>query len=384
MSSSLPEHPCLDQYRRQAKDLLRAAQAGDSASIDVIRSFHPKALGKPKLRLTDTQHVVARREGFESWPKLKAQIIASETEDFFNEVDAGDVEAVKRRLTRLPILANASGGGGQTALHQAAEHNDVPMAEVLIKAGADPKRFFGYSAHTAMSWAITVGSFDFARELVRLGDKADLFSAAGLGDLALVQAFWENGKLRPHASLTGSSRFAADGSRLPRPPETDADVVSDAFVMACRSGHKDVALWLLSKGADLAFRGYIGGTGLHWAEYSGNAELCQSLRDAGASDELEDAEFLAVPFAFGLLVPSAWGLLPRVTRWLDAHPADVNIRGGYGTALNAAAWNGQLGVAMLLLERGADANATNAAGLTPLQVAYHREFPELAKLFESI
>ena len=382
--SSLPEHPCLDQYRRQAKDLLHAAKAGDPSVLELFRATHPKCLDKPQLKLTDAQYVVARREGYASWPKFRDAVVTAETKDFFDEVENADVEAVQRRLARMPKLVNATREGGESALHVAAGHNDVALAEVLVKAGADTKRLFGYSAHTALSWAITVGSFEFAQELVRLGDEPDLFSAAGLGDLGRVQAFWREGKMRSHPSTTGSSRFAADGTRLPRPPETELEVISDAMVIACRNGHPDVALWLLSKGADLTFRGYIGGTALHWAEYSGNQELCAKLRAAGASDELEDAEFLAHPVAFGLLVTAAWGIVPRLSRLLDIHPENVNIRGGYGTALNAAAWNNQLECAKLLLSRGADATLKNAAGLTPLEVAYHKGFPELVVLFESI
>jgi len=382
--SSLPEHACLDHYRRQAKDLFRSYTAGDTVATDLFRKYHPAALNKPKLRLTDAQHVVARREGFASWPKLKAAVVESETRDFFDEVQRGDVESAKKRLSRLPILAKAIAEGGETALHIAAEGNDVSLAEPLIKAGADLKRMYGYSAHTAMSWAITVGSMEFARELVRLGDKPDLFGAAGMGDLNLVRSFWVDGKLRPNASTTGSSRFAADGSRLHRPPETEAEIISDAFVMACRNGQLDVAVWLLSKGADLSFRGYIGGTGLHWAEYSGNQELCEVLRSNGASDESEDDSFRARPRAFGMIVPAAWGLVPRLIRRLDAYPEDVDIRGGYGTPLNAAAWNGQIEGVRVLLSRGADPMATNAAGATPLDVARHREFPGLVALFESL
>jgi len=382
--SSLPEHPCLDQYRRQAKELFRAALAGDADALSLVRKHHPKALTKSKLRLTDAQHVIACREGFASWPKLKAEVITAETNDFFDEVRRGDVDAVTRRLARLPILGKATTEDGETALHVAADHNDVALAEILIKAGADPKKFYGYSAHTAMSWAITVGSFEFARELVRLGDEPDLFVAAGLGELDRVRTFWEGGKLRANASTTGSSRFASDGSRLPRPPVSDVDVISDALVMACRSGQLEVACWLLGKGADVSFRGYIGGTALHWGEYSGNLELCELLRSAGASDELEDAEFRARPRAFGLLVTAAWGLEAGLARLLDQHPEDVNVRGGWGTALNAAAWNGQLGTAKLLLSRGADPKAKNEAGLTPRDVARHRGFAALVELFESL
>ena len=161
-------------------------------------------------------------------------------------------------------------------------------------------------------------------------------------------------------------------------------MISDAFVLACRSGYTEVALWLLGQGADLGFRGYMGATALHWAEYSGNQELCQSLRVAGASDELLDHELLAKPHPFGIIVTAAWGIVPRLRRHLDLYPDDINITGGYGTALNAAAWNGNLEATKLLLSRGADATLKNAAGATPLDVARFRGFPDLVALFESL
>jgi len=136
-------------------------------------------------------------------------------------------------------------------------------------------------------------------------------------------------------------------------------------------------------GADIGFRGYLGATALHWAEYSGDQELCSQLRAAGASDELEDSEFRANPRAFGLIVPAAWGLVPRLIHNLDYRPEDINCRGGYGTALNAAAWNGQLETSKVLLARGADATLRNEAGLTPLDVARHRNFLPLIELFEA-
>ena len=378
--SSLPEKPCLDQYRRRAKDLLRSARSGDSAALETLKTHHPNALLKPLLRLTDAQCAVARSEGFVSWPKLKSEVLAAEAADFFAELRSRDAESALRRLGREPELAKCISQDGETPLHVAAEHGLVALAEALVKAGADPQKKYGYSAHTALSWAITVGALDFARELVHLGDQPDLFSAAGLGDLPRVQGFWEGGKLRPNASKTGSSRFAPDGSRLARPPESDAEVISDAMVFACRSGEKDVAMWLVGQGADLEFRGYIGGAALHWAEYSGNQDLCAWLRESGASDEADDNAYLARPHAFGLIVPVSWGLEPRVRRFLDRFPGDVDITSGSGTPLMVAAHDGKLETANILLEFGADPGIRNAEGLTPSEIARAQGHEEVATL----
>ena len=169
------------------------------------------------------------------------------------------------------------------------------------------------------------------------------------------------GELRPNPSTTGSSRYSDTGERLPCPPTRPEDVVSDALYIACRSAQPEVARWLLDHGADPNWRGFLGGSCLAWAEFSGNAELCALLRARGASDELIDSEFRATPKVFGLMVLVAWGFWPdRLRARLSADPSIVHSRGGWGTLLNAAAYNGQIESAKILLEFGADKTARNA------------------------
>src|SRR5262249_29330361 len=113
---------------------------------------------------------------------------------------------------------------------------------ILLDAGADPDARLGRSAHGALSWAATVRAFKSAKVLMSRGSKPDLFSAAGLGELDAVRGFFDDdGNLKPDASQTGSSRYAADGSLLPCPPPTPREVVSDALYVACRQGHVDVS-----------------------------------------------------------------------------------------------------------------------------------------------
>lgn len=74
MSTNFPSRPHLQHLRAQAKTLLAALRAGSAEAEATIREHHP-GLGKRPLdpaafKLADAQLVVARRSGFESWPKL--------------------------------------------------------------------------------------------------------------------------------------------------------------------------------------------------------------------------------------------------------------------------------------------------------------------------
>jgi hypothetical protein len=67
----LPERPNLDQLRRQARELLRAALKGDPRATRRIGR-----LSKP-LTLSAAQLALAREHGFPSWVRLKAAVESS-------------------------------------------------------------------------------------------------------------------------------------------------------------------------------------------------------------------------------------------------------------------------------------------------------------------
>ncbi|HEX7158531.1 MAG TPA: ankyrin repeat domain-containing protein [Edaphobacter sp.] len=81
MSKQLPARPSLEQYRKQAKDLLKAHSASDHTALERIRQHHPTlhklpldAISSAPFSLTDAQLVLAREHNFESWPKFAAHI----------------------------------------------------------------------------------------------------------------------------------------------------------------------------------------------------------------------------------------------------------------------------------------------------------------------
>ncbi len=70
MTSALPVRPDLEHLRRQAKNLLRRAQAGEPSAVARV---HPHAAELP-IALATAQLVVAREHGFDSWGQLKALV----------------------------------------------------------------------------------------------------------------------------------------------------------------------------------------------------------------------------------------------------------------------------------------------------------------------
>src|SRR5690349_24474703 len=73
-SLSLPPKSSLENLRKQAKSLLRAAHANDANARAKFVELHPDANQLVNLTLSDAQLVIARSYGFSSWPKLKQHV----------------------------------------------------------------------------------------------------------------------------------------------------------------------------------------------------------------------------------------------------------------------------------------------------------------------
>src|SRR5438876_8584478 len=80
-SRSLPPNANLEQQKKQARELLRAALAHDREALRRVGDHHPRLRGRPLQELTqvplalqDAQLVLAREYGFSSWAGLKHEI----------------------------------------------------------------------------------------------------------------------------------------------------------------------------------------------------------------------------------------------------------------------------------------------------------------------
>src|SRR6266566_4765658 len=127
----LPFPASLEEYQKQAEQLLEACRAGDPAALEIVRHKHPRFLDEkvpwlPKrqsesevrtatLELSDAQLTVARSYDFASWPRLVEWVEAVAPKDspvsrFESAVEAvisGDVATLASRLSENPDLVRA-------------------------------------------------------------------------------------------------------------------------------------------------------------------------------------------------------------------------------------------------------------------------------------
>ena len=100
MTTSLPLRPNLEQYQKQAKELLRAAIAGDATELDRIEQQRSRKDGPV---LADAQLAIAREHGIASWTRFKR--VVELIEPFREALYPGDADAVRTLLDEAPELA---------------------------------------------------------------------------------------------------------------------------------------------------------------------------------------------------------------------------------------------------------------------------------------
>lgn len=78
-TQKLPEHPSLENLRKQAKTIAKRVTSGKSEALALVREFHPHAdEALANFALNDAQLVTARSYGFNSWTTLKQRVNAIE------------------------------------------------------------------------------------------------------------------------------------------------------------------------------------------------------------------------------------------------------------------------------------------------------------------
>lgn len=238
-------------------------------------------------------------------------------EEMLQASERGDVGRVRQLLTLDSTLVNAKGAYDKTPLHWAAEKNFRELADLLVSAGANVDAELAWGM-TPLHWAANMGSREVADVLLAHGARTQLnmWCAAGLGMLDVVQSFWDSpNTLKPGAGQTRSRDLTPQSGKTGQPggldlgnskwgkappPESYKELVSEAFYIAGRNGHVEVARYLLEKGADINCRGFFGAPGLHWAAINGHKAMVEFLIAHGADLHMRDTQFNSTPLGWAL------------------------------------------------------------------------------------
>jgi ankyrin repeat protein len=238
-------------------------------------------------------------------------------EEMLKASERGDAPRVRQLLAADSTLVNAKGAHNKTPLHWAAEKNYSEIAKLLIAAGADLNAEVSWGM-TPLAWAANMGSREVADILLAhgAGPQLNMWCAAGLGMLDVVKSFWDGpNTLKPNAGQTRSRDLTPQSGKSGQPedpglgngnwgkappPESYADLVSEAFYIAARNGHLHVAKFLLEKGADINCRGFFGAPGLHWAVINGHKPMVEFLIERGADLSLRDQQFNSTALGWAL------------------------------------------------------------------------------------
>src|SRR5438874_2403731 len=343
----LPPSPSIEQYRKLAKDLVKACKT-DSRAIAAwadrwmasllagakrqqierarqqVEEFAASTLNGDERRcvLADAQFVLARSHGFASWPSFVAHLdrLAHETETAAFEAAAdaivrGDEATLQQLVRQHPKLIHARSAREHhaTLLHyvsangienyrQKSPPNAARITELLLAAGADIE-----------AEADVYGGGCTALGLVATSTPP---REAGV-QLPVIQVLLDHGAQIEHPNLAGNG--------------------ADAVYACLANGCPEAAQYLVERGARF---GMVGAAGI------GRLDIVQQLVATADASRQE----MALRYAAG------YGQL-EVTRFLLDRGVPVDAHSGDGeTALFYAILGDHVEVVRLLLARGANPN----------------------------
>jgi len=389
-SRELPLHPNLDQYKKQAKDLLKALKDDDQRAIQRIRQFHPHGRELSIPTLADAQLVLAREHSFTSWPTFAKCVrelghADSPFAEFEHAADAvinGDAAVLRGMLRKNPQLVHARSprehrslllhyvsANGVEDYRQKTPKNAVEIAAILLDAGAEVDAVTdAHGKGTALGLTATSihpvragvlipllelllargASVDGApggwnplnaclangrklgsEFLADRGAKLDLEGASGVGRLEIVKSFFnQDGSLKDNATKTQ---------------------MESGFIWACEYARAEVADFLLQMGVEKNTYRQFKLTGLHWAAASGDVDTVKVLLRHGAPLEAKNV----------------WGGTPLASAIWAATESDPN-----DPVWPNADW---VPIAELLLEAGANVHAVEyPTGNSRIDAVLHR------------
>ena len=329
----------LRQLRIQAKELVRAVRA---AKPDALARAGPYLRSSTEVMVAAAQLVVARENGFDSWPRLRTELEPanapagkSPTTLLFEALESGDDEGRRSRADPIDPGSRRGLGSGKrhfwtTPMFVAASLGRLAPVRALVDAGAE-------------IYAVNQGGYP------------PVFEAIHAGHREVAEFLLE---------------ASAKGDRGGLPPTYGCGI---DIVLAARLGLLDRIQMHVERDPLAVFRrGCIGESVLHWPAHNQHVEVVRYLLDNGA---LIDADEIGLyggkPLHWAAEhAPSCVALLLE----RGADPNSRNLRKGEFEGFTplhmmARQREQELECARLLIEAGADTALTDARGHTALDVA---------------
>lgn len=344
--------------------------------------------------------------------------------------------AMVERLLAAGANPNAALPSGETALMTASRTGGAEAVRALLAHGADVNGREPIHGETALMWAVAYQHPTVVRTLIEAGGNIEARSAVRHRRIqvgmrfsdhdARTTAYADLGGFTPllfaarHGDVESATLLLAAGANV-----NDASPFGQsALVVAAHSGHGAFAAFLLDKGADP--NADAGGcTALHAAVLRGDATLLKTLLARGANPNLvltkgTPVRYVSQDYAFNVAFLGAtpyWLAArfgePGMMRLLAAAGADTRraIKDGSSPLLAALTATGNLGAvgttsdrrervltptelaaigegddervsfqaATVAVALGADVNAPNQNGDTPLHAAAARGYTTIVK-----
>src|SRR5882724_1012096 len=367
----LPSRPNLEQYKKLAKDLVKACKSNESQTIrtwatdwieklvsltelkithampvrieswvNQVEEFARRTMSRAEPVLADAQFVIARSHGFESGPKFAKHLEAitrkgtpvSRFEAAADAIVAGDMATLERLLREEPELIRArstrehratllhyTSANGVEGYRQKTPKNAVEIAKLLLQSGAKVDA----EADVYGGGATTLGLVATSVHPERAGVQNEL-----------LQLLLDHGAVIDHPGSAGRDHSAVNGCLHNDRPQA-------AEFLAARDAHLD----------------------LEGAAGVGRLDVVKSFFNADGSPKSNAPK---AQLQAGFVWACEYGRKDVVEFLLEK---GVDLRAGENTgetALHLAAHRGQLEMIKLLLERGAPLEAKNVYGGTVL------------------
>ncbi|MHC9544834.1 MAG: ankyrin repeat domain-containing protein [Vulcanimicrobiota bacterium] len=315
---------------------------------------------------------------------------------FFDAIEKKDIREMGRLLKENPNLINCRDLGEQLPLVTAVYVKDYGAAKFLIEHGANPD--IKKDERDPLSIAVEQHNTPMAKMLIAY--MKDQNNSAEYGKYLFSSLQYVIKKDMAMLLLSHGADIKARNSQKETP-----------LHLASVYGDQEILKAIVSRGAEIDARDAYGETPLHKASGSGIVDTARFLINCGADINIRDksgetpyikaiennrtemAEFLLSKGAdqtvrgkrdLPLLHDAASKGHLQVVEMLLSKGVSVDSRDSIGwTPLHHAAYEGRADVVKLLLDRGADLNAGNESGETPLLCALEKNHQDIAEILKA-